>query len=89
MEDRLRSPGARPETRLHFRNYVHGSSSGGSHHDGSSSIEGVKPKTFRLEFPRFEGEDPETWCCRAKQFFEFYDTPYAQRLSISAFHTDG
>lgn len=47
--------------------------------------EGLKPKTVRLEFPRFKWEDPETWCCRAKQFFEMYCTLDTQRLPISAF----
>jgi hypothetical protein len=55
----------------------------------SNSGEGIKPKTVRLEFPRFDGDDPETWCCRAEQFFEMYSTPDTQRLSISAFHMDG
>jgi hypothetical protein len=66
MEDRPSSPGARRETGPQFQNYVHSSSSGGSHHDGSSSGEGVRPKTFQLEFPCFDGEDSETWCCRAE-----------------------
>jgi hypothetical protein len=34
-------------------------------------------------------DDPETWCCRAEQFFDMYNTPDTQRLSISAFHIDG
>jgi hypothetical protein len=55
----------------------------------SHSREGPKPKTVRLEFPHFDGEDPETWCYRAEQFFEIYCTPDTQRLSISAFHMDG
>lgn len=39
-----------------------------SYHDGSGFGDGFKPKTVRLEFPRFDGEDPKTWCCRAEQF---------------------
>jgi hypothetical protein len=88
LEERRRSPGARTEPDLHFHNFVQGLSSGGSHQDGSSSSDGLKPKSFWLEFPRFEVEDPETWCCRAKQFFDFYGTPDSQRLSIFAFHMD-
>jgi hypothetical protein len=41
-----------------------------------------------LEFPCFDGDDPKTWCCRAEQLFDFYDTPDAQRLSISALNKD-
>jgi len=65
------------------------SSGGGGFKDDTRTDEGIKPKPFRLEFPRFDGDDPETWCCWAEQFFEFYETPDAQRLSISAFHMDG
>jgi hypothetical protein len=39
---------------------------GFSEQDGSTSTDGFKPKMVRLEFPRFDGEDPETWCCRAE-----------------------
>jgi len=61
---------------------------------GESSRSGLgdgllKPKSVRLDFPRFDGEDPETWCCRAEQFFEYYSTPMEHRLSISSFHMDG
>jgi hypothetical protein len=65
---------------------------GGESHpflESSHFGEGFKPKTVRLEFPRFDGDNPETWCCRAEQFFEMYCTPDAQCLSISAFHMDG
>jgi hypothetical protein len=57
--------------------------------DGSTSNDGFKPKTVRLEFPRFDGEDPETWCCRAEQFFDHYSTPDTQRMLISSFHMEG
>jgi len=49
----------------------------------------LKPKTVRLDFPRFDGEGAETWCCRAEQFFEYYNTPIDHRLSITSFHMDG
>ncbi|XP_062176260.1 uncharacterized protein LOC133881329 [Alnus glutinosa] len=58
--------------------------------EGSGGGEGIlKPKSVRLDFPRFDGDDPETWCCRAEQFFELYNTPAEQRLSITSFHMDG
>jgi hypothetical protein len=62
---------------------------GNSYHEGNSSGDGFHTKSIRLEFPRFDGEDPESWCCRATQFFEFYSTPDAQRLTISSFHMEG
>jgi hypothetical protein len=76
--DSSRSKGSRP-------NY--GENSGHSHHtfgnggntnqDGSGFEDGFKPKIVRLEFSRFDGEDPKTWCCRAEQFFNHYGTPDA------------
>jgi len=54
------------------------SSGGGGFTNGSNSGEGIKLKSFRLEFPRFDGDDPDTWCCQVEQFFDFYDTPDAQ-----------
>jgi hypothetical protein len=45
-------------------------------------------QTVRLEFPTFNGEDPEKWCCCAAQYFDFYGTRDAQRLSISSYHMD-
>jgi len=62
---------------------------GSSYHEGSTSNEGFKPKTVRLEFSKFKGEDPKTWCCKAEQFFDHYSTPDAQLLFISSFHMEG
>jgi len=57
---------------------------------GPSGGEGfLKPKSVRLDFPRFDGDDAETWCCRAEQFFDYYNTPDEHRLSLSSFHMDG
>jgi hypothetical protein len=57
---------------------------------GPSGSEGfLKPKSVRLDFPRFDGDDAETWCCRAEQFFDYYNTPDDHRLSLSSFHMDG
>lgn len=61
-----------------------------SYQEGSTFDEGIiKAKTIRLDFPRFEGEDPEMWSCPAEQFFDFYNTPPNHRISISSFHMDG
>jgi hypothetical protein len=49
----------------------------------------LKPKIVHLDSPHFNGEDTETWCCRAEQFFDYYNTPEEHRLSLSSFHMDG
>jgi hypothetical protein len=35
---------------------------GPSYHKCNSSGDGFHTRTIRLEFPHFDGEDPETWC---------------------------
>jgi hypothetical protein len=46
------------------KNFVAGET---SFHEGSTSGDVIiKAKTVRLDFPRFDGEDPETWSCRAE-----------------------
>jgi hypothetical protein len=44
---------------------------------------------MKFDFPKFEGEGPETWYIRATQFFDHHGTSDQQRLSISAFHMEG
>jgi hypothetical protein len=56
--------------------------------DSSTGDGFLKPKSVCLYFPRFDGEDAETWSCRAEQFFEYYHTPIDHRLSITSFHMD-
>jgi len=34
-------------------------------HEGSSSRDGIHTKPMKLEFSHIDGEDPETWSCRA------------------------
>jgi hypothetical protein len=61
-----------------------------SFQEGSASGDAIiKAKTVRLDFPRFDGEDPESWSCRAEQFFDFYNTPAEHRIALSSFHMDG
>jgi len=71
-------------------NNAHSFCGGGcSYQEGNSLGDGFQTRTICLEFPRFDGEDPETWCYQAAQFFNFYGTSDAQRLSISSFHMEG
>jgi hypothetical protein len=46
-------------------------------------------KASRLEFPTFNGKDPDSWCYRAEQFFDFYEIPERRKLAITAFHIEG
>jgi len=38
-------------------------------------IQQVQLKSIRLEFPRFNGDDPIGWVYKANQFFNFHNTP--------------
>ena len=64
-----------------------------SQHDALNSS---KPQTrppfqmrnVKLEFPRFDGTHAIEWIFKAEQFFEYYATPDADRLTIAAVHLD-
>ncbi|PNX88023.1 hypothetical protein L195_g044123, partial [Trifolium pratense] len=45
-------------------------------------------RNVKLEFPRFEGTNVHEWIFRAEQFFEYYDTPDLDRLTIASVHLD-
>ena len=62
----------------------------GKHFGGeSTSVEGIHNKAIRLEFRTFNGENPDSWCYRAGQFFEFYEIQERQKLRITTFHMKG
>lgn len=43
-----------------------------------------------MDFPHFNGlEDPTSWICRAKQFFEFHQTLEGERVSLALFNLEG
>lgn len=60
------SGGGRQNYEEHSGHAHHNFSSGeNTNQDGFGFEDGFKPKTVRPKFLRFDGEDPETWCCRA------------------------
>jgi hypothetical protein len=56
-------------------------------HEGGRMV--VSSKTTRLEFPRFSGDDPTVWFNCVNQFFEFQNTPEAQKVSLASYHLEG
>ena len=46
------------------------------------------PKTVKLEFPRFRGENPSGWIYKANQFFQLYGTPPNQKISLALYHME-
>ncbi|GAU25204.1 hypothetical protein TSUD_151040 [Trifolium subterraneum] len=45
-------------------------------------------RNVKLEFPRFDGNNVHEWIFRAEQFFDYYDTPDLDRLTIASVHLD-
>jgi hypothetical protein len=53
------------------------------------TIDSFKPRSLKLDFPRFDGEDPDGWCYKATQFFEYYAMANQQKFNLAAFHMEG
>lgn len=51
--------------------------------------EGFHPRSVRLDFPRFDGEDPARWLYKAHQSFSYYNTQPNQKLMLAAYHMEG
>jgi hypothetical protein len=47
------------------------------------------PGPLRLDFPRFESDNPAGWMYKANQFFEYYQSPLYQRVRMASFHMEG
>lgn len=44
---------------------------------------------MKLDFPRFDGNEPHDWIFKAEQFFEYYLTPDDQRMTIASVNMEG
>jgi hypothetical protein len=56
------------------------------HHQGDRLFH---PRPLRLDFPRFDGENPAGWTYKVNQFFDYYQTPLYQRIRMASFHMEG
>jgi hypothetical protein len=62
--------------------------SDGKNHSGSTSS--TTPKSNKLNFPRYDGdEDPTSWICRVEQFFDYQQTEDEEKLPLAAYHLEG
>ncbi|XP_042965413.1 uncharacterized protein LOC122299304 [Carya illinoinensis] len=50
---------------------------------------GLNTRGVRLDFPHFEGDNPAGWVFKATQYFDFYQTPPAQRLLMASHNMTG
>jgi hypothetical protein len=47
------------------------------------------PRPLRLDFSRFDGDNPAGWTYKVNQFFDYYQTPLYQRIRMASFHMEG
>jgi hypothetical protein len=52
---------------------------------------GYKKYKFRgkMDFPRFEGENPADWLYKAKQYFMIHETHKDEKIPMASFHLEG
>ena len=43
----------------------------------------------RIEFPRFEGDDPRGWISRAERYFRHFRTPEEGKVELASLHFEG
>lgn len=44
---------------------------------------------LKLQFPKFNGEDPSGWIYKAEQYFEFRSIDPNQQVQLASFHLEG
>ena len=49
----------------------------------------IQGRPLRLDFPRFEGEEPEGWLFQAEQFFTLNPMPVKQHVTMASIHLRG
>jgi hypothetical protein len=50
---------------------------------------GMNPRSVRIDFPRFDGNEPAEWLYRVEKYVEFYNTSYRQLLRLVSIHMEG
>lgn len=49
----------------------------------------IHARSLRLDFPKFDVSNPMEWILKSEQFFEYFNTPYDQKIQIAFFHMEG
>ncbi|KAF9616826.1 hypothetical protein IFM89_032676 [Coptis chinensis] len=49
----------------------------------------IQGRPLRLDFPRFEGEEPEGWLFQVERFFSLNPMPPAQQVTMASIHLRG
>ena len=55
----------------------------------SSSNSETSTQHLKLNFPAFDGQDPQAWIYKAEQFFSFKNIPPDHQAQLASFHLEG
>ncbi|KAL5746499.1 hypothetical protein ACOSP7_027645 [Xanthoceras sorbifolium] len=44
---------------------------------------------LKLNFPKFDGNDPQAWIYKAEQYFDFKEVVVEQQVQLASFHLEG
>src|SRR4051812_25200046 len=44
---------------------------------------------MKLDVPKFDGTDAPGWIFKISQFFDYHQTPEAERLTVASFYMEG
>ena len=55
----------------------------------SNSNSDTSNQQLKLNFPTFDGQDPQAWVYKAKQFFSFKNIPLDHQAQLASFHLGG
>ena len=55
----------------------------------SSSNSNTSTQHLKLNFPAFDGQDPQAWIYKAEQFFSFKNIPPDHQAQLASFHLGG
>ena len=58
----------------------------GNASEGNSHRPPTQPRGVHVDFPKFDGGDVLQWIFKADQFFEYYQIPDEQRITLASIH---
>ena len=58
-------------------------------HGGGGDPGSALPRAMRLDVPKFNGTDPDSWIFSITKYFALLNTPVDQRLKVVGFNLEG
>lgn len=55
---------------------------------GSQTAHSFQPRFSKIDFPKFQGDDPSGWVYKCERFFEFNQIEGSQKVKLAAMHLD-